>query len=90
MSLSITACSSTGTIKVIEQERTKLELDVRKPLSLEDMRWRVLDVDSTIYYALDEKNFEKFTINIQRIQNRLYINNIDLNSYREYYEGLNQ
>lgn len=83
----LSACTTTVDVKTQEVERIKLDLPIREPLSLDDVEWKVHKIDNTVYYSLTQNDFNALALNFERIQNRLYLNRLDIQSYRDYYES---
>jgi len=64
-------------IKTQPRETAKLELQLPKPLELENVKWKLLSMDGTTYYAVTSKGYEALSRNTEQVQNRIiYLQNL--------------
>lgn len=48
-------------------------INTPSPLKLEQVEWKVTSQDDIMYYSLDSQNFSNLSLNLQEIQDRLYL-----------------
>jgi|TARA_X000000950_G_scaffold275161_1_gene361153 hypothetical protein len=98
----ITGCSSVKKLDIfsIEQERAKLNLDKPAPLTLEDIRWIIINSENSaevfaelekqgydaVLFGLTDKDYQLLSKNFARIRAHLKESNTLLEKYKEYYE----
>ena len=84
----------------IEQERAKLNLDKPAPLTLEDIRWIIINSENSaevfaelekqgydaVLFGLTDKDYQLLSKNFARIRAHLKESNALLEKYKEYYE----
>lgn len=64
--------------------RTPIETS-RQPVALEQVVWRIVEVDNTTYYALDLENFETLSVNMEIIQGELFLYGQTIDELQIYY-----
>lgn len=80
----LTSCSTSVITKPIE--RATLDVEVPPPLKLRQIDWKVLKVDSSVYFTLTPKEFEDLSKNAEDVQNRLFLDYNIILKYKEFYE----
>jgi len=85
----------------IEKKRAKLDLAVPQPLELQDVEWIIITKDNAeevfekvkssngdyALFAVTDKGYEKLSLNLADIRNKLAEQRQIILSYKEYYEG---
>ena len=86
LALFISGCSQKEFVASKTEFITKEPLNLTpKPVDLEEVTFKVIILDQS-YFALDSKNYEKMSINVQKLENYIKEQNIILKKYKEYYE----
>ena len=86
----------------IEKKRAKLDLADPQPLELQDVEWIIITKDNAeevfekvknnkngdyALFALTDEGYEKLSLNLADIRNKLAEQRQIILSYKEYYEG---
>ena len=85
----------------IEKKRAKLDLADSHPLELQDVEWIIITKDNAeevfekvkssngdyALFAVTDKGYEKLSLNLADIRNKLAEQRQIILSYKEYYEG---
>ena len=85
----------------IEKKRAKLELADPQPLELQDVEWIIITKDNAeevfekvkssggdyALFAVTDEGYEKLSLNLADIRNKLAEQRQIILSYKEYYEG---
>lgn len=70
ISLVLAGCSWFG----IDSPTTSLhQVNLPPPLELRQVQWNVIQYDNVYYYALDDQNFTNLSLDMQEVQDRLYL-----------------
>ena len=85
----------------IEKKRAKLDLADHQPLELQDVEWIIITKDNAeevfekvkssggdyALFAVTDEGYEKLSLNLADIRNKLAEQRQIILSYKEYYEG---
>ncbi len=81
------ACSTVIDPKVtVHQDKTTLSIVLPPPLRLNPVKWKVINVDGKLMYAVDSDGFSNLAKNVEASQNRLWLYLNIIEKYKTYYE----
>lgn len=102
--LALTGCASNRSLPVeivtLEQERTRLNLDLPKPMSLKSTEWIIVTPDNIndvweklyndgkhlVLFAVTADGYEEMSLNMVEIRNFISTQRLIILQYQQYYE----
>ena len=101
--LSLSGCSTVNPLEVFSRpiEKTPLKLNDPEQIILNEIKWRVITKQNAdeifeklknkkidpVLIGLTDNDYEKLSVNMQKIRNYIIQYQYILNEYRNYYEG---
>ena len=99
----ISGCSSVKDLQIFtkEIERTPLNLDASKPLSMEKLDWIIITEEnykevfdklrkqnkSAVLFGLTDDGYETLSLNFAQVRKYIILNQNVIKKYKDYYEG---
>ncbi len=99
----ISGCSSVKDLKIFTKEvqKTPLNLDAPKPITMDSLKWHVITRNNyqkvfdslkkenkdIVLFGLTDDDYEKLAINFAQVRKYIILNRHVLKKYKEYYEG---
>tara|TARA_R110000765_G_scaffold320175_1_gene412195 strand:+ start:15 stop:428 length:414 start_codon:yes stop_codon:yes gene_type:complete len=99
----ISGCSSVKDLQIFtkEIERTPLNLDAPKPLTMDKLNWIVITEEnykevfdklkkhnkSVVLFGLTDDGYETLAVNFAQVRKYIILNQNVLKKYKDYYEG---
>lgn len=74
-------------IKYVAEQKEPLDLKVDKPLSLEDVKFKVLYSDGGPYFCTTDQGYKAMSRNLIELTRYIMEQALILESYRKYYES---
>lgn len=100
--LSLSGCSTVNPLEVFSRpiEKTPLKLNDPEQITLDEIKWRVITKQNAdeifeklknkkidpVLIGLTDNDYEKLSVNMQKIRNYIIQYQYILNEYRKYYE----
>lgn len=88
--LMLTGCATDINVTTDPIKRAKLSIPVPPVLKMDNVQWKVVVENDKPSYCVDSQNFANLANNLEKIQNRLKLQNETIKKQKEYYETLNQ
>ena len=101
--MAISGCSSVKDLQIFtkEVERTPLNLDAPKPLSMNKLDWIIITEEnykevfdklrkenkSAVLFGLTDDGYETLSLNFAQVRKYIILNKNILQKYKDYYEG---
>tara|TARA_B110000858_G_scaffold168616_1_gene197207 strand:+ start:15 stop:428 length:414 start_codon:yes stop_codon:yes gene_type:complete len=99
----ISGCSSVKDLQIFtkEIERTPLNLDAPKPLTMDKLNWIIITEEnykevfdklkkrnkSVVLFGLTDDGYETLAVNFAQVRKYIILNQNVLKKYKDYYEG---
>lgn len=87
--LSVSGCSSFHKLNIINKTVDRNTLDLEKtqtPLDLSTIKFEIITYNDFVYISLKPQEYEKLSMNNQKILNKIKEQRIIIQAYKEYYE----
>lgn len=86
--LLLVLCGCASSVDFVSKpvERTPLNIDMPAPLTLEDVDWKLQKIGNDYYFSLTKEDFERQTLNTDRMTGLLSVQRKIIEQYKTYYE----
>ena len=86
--LLLTGCASSVDVTMAPVERQPLEIATPQPLVLKPVQFHVFVQNGAPYYSLDTQDFSNLANNMEKIENRLDLDEQIILEQKNYYEAV--